>query len=247
MMRMFAMVAIAGATVLLTTSPSYAIDAVLTDDGYAANDPNRGPGVGGNRSDFFEVRHHEAPRKKIGYLKYDISGIDASLFPSATLSGGFASSSHDNAGVWNIYGLNDGEDNTDNVVDGSFGESNWTEEELSYSQGLGVDVSVAVDSTDLGLDVTEIALLGTITLPGNAPFVSNPTDLPLGTFLNADTNGVVTFLIADANFSGTEWRVGVKENATVGGIQLSFVPEPSSIVLIGLGLVGLVWGRGRGK
>jgi hypothetical protein len=203
-----------------------------TDDGYSANDPNRGPGVGGDRTDFFEVRHNTtAPRKRIGYLKYDISGIEPRFYWSAKLSGVFQSSSHDNAGVWNVYGLNDGVTNTDDIADGSFGEANWIENNLTYSKGLGVDPSATTADSSLGLDLSEITLLGTITIPGNAPFVSNPTGLPLGAFLGADTNGLVTFLLTDANAAGTEWRVGVRENANAPGVQLSFVPEPTAVLL----------------
>lgn len=238
------LLAAAAMALLITTSDAaLAVSVSVTDDAYTGNDPNRGPGVTGDRNEataFFEVRHHEAPRKKIGYIKYDISGIDPSLYSSATLSGAFATTSHDGAGTWNIYGLNDGEDNTDDVPDGSFGEANWTEDALSYDKGLGVDVTVPADpDTDLGLDLTEIALLGTIALPGDAPFASNTTDLPLGAFLNADTNGVVTFMITDANFSGTEWRVQAMENESGPGVLLNFVPEPTSATLatvLGLGL-----------
>jgi hypothetical protein len=204
-----------------------------TDDAYTGNDPNRGPTVTGDRNEataFFEVRNHSAPRKKLGYVKYDISGVSPSLYATATLSGGFSTTTHDGAGVWNVYGLIDGVTNTDDVADGSFGEANWTEGGLSYSRGLGVDVAVLPETVnDLGLDFAEVTLLGTITLPGDAPFQSNTTNLPLGAFLNADTNGVVTFIFADANFAGTEWRVAARENtadgsADTGGVLLSFVP-----------------------
>lgn len=228
-----------------------------TDDAYSANDSNRGPTVGGDRNEasaFFEVRHNVAPRKKIGYVKYNISGIDPGIFATATLSGGFSTTAQDGAGVWNIYGLNDGETNLDDVPDGSFGEANWTEGGLTYSKGLGVDVTVPLADTSLGLDLTEITLLGQITLPGDAPFQSNTTALPLGAFLNADTNNVVTFLIADANFAGTEWRVTARENtadgsADTGGVLLSFVPEPASVCLMLVGMLGAVglWTHRRGR
>lgn len=221
-----------------------------TDDAYAGNDSNRGPTVVGDRNEasaFFEVRHLTTTvRKKIGYIKYDITGVNPSLFPTATLSGGFSTTTNDAAGTWNVYGLIDGVTNVDDVADGSFGEANWTEGGLTYAKGLGVDPTVTTTDASLGLDLTEITLLGTITLPGDAPFASNPTSLPLGAFLAADTNGVVTFLITDASAVGSEWRVTARENTdggsdpngVSGGVLLSFVPEPTSVVLVMMGLCG---------
>ncbi len=250
------LLAASAATFLFCGAASAGPILTTTDDGYTGNDPNRGPTVGGDRNEasaFFEVRHNTtAPRKKIGYIKYNIAGVDPSLFPTATLSGGFSTTSQDGAGTWNIYGLNDGVTNTDDVADGSFGEANWTEGSLTYDKGLGVDPSVSTADASLVLDLSEITLLGTITLPGDAPFASNPTDLPLGAFLAADTNDVVTFLITDANGSGAEWRVTARENTdggtdtsgpggigVSGGVLLSFVPEPSSFSLLIFALFGL--------
>jgi hypothetical protein len=237
--------AVAIAVVLAVNAPvrSLAVSLTVTDDAYTGNDPNRGPSATGDCNEataFLEVRHHSAPRKKIGYIKYDISGVNPSLFTLATLSGDFATTTHDGPGLWNVYGLNDGEQNLDDVPDGSFGEANWTEANLSYDKGLGVSTSVPVEpDTDLGIDLTETTLLGTITIPGDAPFASNPMDLPLAAFLSSDTNGVVTFMITDANFSGTEWRIQAMENESGPGVQLNFVPEPGGIVLVALALLSL--------
>ena len=232
--------------------------ALLTADGYTANDTNRGPGVGGDRNEasaFMEVRYNStAPRKRIAYLKYDISAIDPSTFSSATLSGTFSTTAQDGAGTWNIYGLNDGLANTDDVPDGTFGEANWTEGDpsnfLTYSKGLGVDNSVLdTDGTSQGIDLTEVTFLGTITLPGDAPFQSNTTNLPLAAFLNADTNDMVTFLIADSTNSAAEWRIRARENTTAGnmGVVLNFVPEPGSIALAMVGMIGLLCVQRSGR
>src|SRR3989304_4021020 len=204
-----------------------------TDDASTSNDTARGPTATNDRSDFVEIRNHPATRKRIGYFKYNISAIDPLLFPFARLSGSFADG-RDGNGSWNIYGLNDGETNTDDVQDGSFGEANWTEGALTYAMGLGVDVTVSPATVgDLGLDLTEISLLGTITLVDGEPFLSNTTDLPLASFLSADTNGVVTFMIADLT-SETEWRVVAREASGENSVRLSFFPLAGDTDLGGL-------------
>lgn len=211
----------------IANSAQAVISITVTDDGYAANDERRSPETNGDRNEasaFFEVRHYYVDptvRKRIGYIKYAVSGLDPIIYDSATLSGEFAGN-FDGAGTWNVYGLNDGEENLDDDPNGNFGEANWTEAGLSYSKGLGVDPNVPIESPDLGLDLTEITLLGTITLPGDQPFQSDPNQLPLGNFLSLDTNGVVTFLIADSGMSGIEWRVQAMENESGPGVLLNF-------------------------
>jgi hypothetical protein len=245
-----------GACLALAVASAATAGPILTttDDGYTANDPNRAPTAVGDRNEasaFFEVRHLTSsatpanPRKKVGFIKYNITGISPSVFASATLSGGFSTTGQDGPGVWNVYGLIDGTTNTDDVPDGSFNEANWTEGGLTYAKGLGVDPTVSTTDNSLGLDLSEIVLLGQITIPGDLPFASNPSTLPLGAFLAADTNGVVTFLITDANAAGTEWRVTARENTAAGngtdaegGVLLSFVPEPTSVCLALMGLCG---------
>jgi hypothetical protein len=240
---------------------------------------NDGPQAGGggstgapnavnNRSDFFEVRNLASGtntiRRRIGYVKFDISGIDPSLFPTATISFSFSGGKR-GSGVMSVYGLVDSAPNADS----SFTEANWfayhdaggnsttfsgvpvaPADGLSYSKGLGVDVSVpASDFTgNLGIDPAEATLLGVINVPGAVnDMVSNTVDLPLGAFLSADTNGFVTFLFAD-NRNGspsTEWRITSSEydashDDANFGTALNFVPEPATFVLLAIGaLFGL--------
>lgn len=139
-----------------------------TDDANTSNDTSRGPTTTNDRADFIEIRNFQSvsgeppvttTRKKIGYFKYDVSGVDPLLYQFATLTGAFQGG-RDGNGTFTVYGLNDGETNTDNVPDGSVGEVNWSESTLSYSNGLGVDVTVATTALgDLGIDLTETALL----------------------------------------------------------------------------------------
>jgi len=211
-----------------------------TDDASTSNDTSRGPGVTNDRNDFVEIRNYQdvsgdppvtTTRKKIGFFKYDISGINSQLFQFATLTGVFTRGGD---GTYTVYGLNDGEMNLDNVPDGSVTEANWSESTLTYSQGLGVDTSVATTALgDLGIDPDETTELGTITLVNGEPLQSNPTDLPLAAFLSADTNDVVTFMLADL-VSGTEWRMTAHEASTENSLRLAFSPTPGDTDLDGV-------------
>ncbi len=229
-------------------------------DGYLRNDTQTSPSTGGNRTDFFGVRTLDqgptTTRKHIGIIKWDISGVDPSTYDSATLFNQFWRNNLDGNGVWTVYGLNDGETNTDDVADGSFGEANWFDTngttQVSFDKGLGVVVGTPRDNGDLGIDLTEVAELGFITLVDGQPLESNTTDLPLGDFLRADSNGFVTLLFADTAASGREWRLGVREASNADtdfGTRMNFatVPEPCGMGLIGVVLAG--WGvavrRGR--
>jgi hypothetical protein len=218
-----------------------------TDDANLSNDTSRGPATTNDRSDFIEIRNFAADatgattRKKAGVFKYDISSVDSRLFPFATLTGLFQGG-RDGNGVYNVYGLNDGEQNLDDVPDGTVGEANWSESSLRYNHGLGVDVSVATTAVgNMGFDLTEVALLGTITLVDGQPLQSNTTDLSLGDFLDADTNGRVTFFLADERVNaetglpvGTEWRLVAREASAENSLRLAFSPISGDTDLDGI-------------
>ncbi|QDV74494.1 PEP-CTERM sorting domain-containing protein [Botrimarina mediterranea] len=218
-----------------------------TDDANTSNDTSRGPSTTNDRGDFLEIRNFandasgSTTRKKVGVFKYDISSIDTRLFPFATLTGTFANG-RDGNGTFNVYGLNDGEQNLDNVPDGSVGEANWSESSLRYEHGLGFDPTVATTAAgDLGIDLTEVMLLGTITLIDGEPLQSNTTDLNLDAFLDADTNGVVSFFLADERVNeetglpiGTEWRLTAREASAENSLRLAFTPIPGDTDLSGV-------------
>ena len=222
---------------VLTHTASGQVYLTATDDANTSNDTSRGPATTNDRNDFIEIRNYAADatgattRKKSAIFKYDITSIDTRLFPFATLTGTF-SGNRDGNGVFNVYGLNDGVQNLDNGPDGTVGEANWSESSLRYNHGLGVDVSVATTAVgDLGFDLAEVTLLGSITLIDGQPLQSNTTDLNLGAFLNADTNGRVTFFLADERINeetglpvGTEWRLTAREASAENSLRLAFAP-----------------------
>jgi hypothetical protein len=222
-----------------------------TADTLLSNDPDRGATVNHGSAAQWQVRWHSAPRVRIGYVQYDISGVDPSLFSTATFSGTFTGSSYNgpsSGGSWNVYGLND-----DVVADGLGRQGNdWDESTITYANAAGVD-NAAAEGTFSFL-AGETTLLGTMSFDGvdvqPLPFASNTTDLDLSGFLNADTDGLVTFLFMDIAQNGDEYRVDSLEGNTADGhgpMALVFVPEPSVAMLMlgGLGILSLARRRNR--
>ncbi|TWT90877.1 hypothetical protein Mal64_12750 [Pseudobythopirellula maris] len=229
------------------TTPALAAGVSLAPDADArlANDSNRGATSNTGSEGQWEVRWHEAPRVRIGYVRYDITGVDPSLFQYATLSGNFTGSSYNgpsSGGMWNVYGLND-----DVVADSGILGNDWGESDVNYSNAAGVDNAAAEGTFAFTSDVE---LLGTLSFDGvdvqPLPFMSNTNDLDLTDFLNDDTDGLVTFLFMDVAQNGHEYRINSKEGSTADGhgpTMLNFVPEPTSALLAVLGLAGLARSR----
>lgn len=135
-----------------------------------------------------------------------------------------------------LYGLN--ETDTD--------ETAWTESTVTYNNAPGLLPDGVDPATESGngatfdeiqdLDVANLTLL--VPGQGYGPQVLDEeysfSSAALDAFVNADTNGEVTFLILRANesTSGNQARFWPKESGTAP--NLSFVPEPSSVALLGL-------------
>lgn len=199
-------------------------------DTTVVNDPNRGPTTTYGNDSILQVRWHEAPRVRLTYARFDISEIDPADYGDIMLAGNFTASSYNGSGTWNIYGLNDSQN-----------EDDWDEATMNFTDAPGIDNNIDLGEFEVWASETE--LLGTITLDGvdEQPlgWQSNTTDLPLADFFTADTDGLVTFIIVSATQSGTEWRIDSKEASFTGAhadaapMRLVVVPEPASLVLLG--------------
>lgn len=210
-----------------------------------SNDSNRGPTINHGSGSQNQVRWHSAPRVRISYIRYDITGINSALFNIATLSGTFTDSGKNGpsgGGTWDVWGLDD------SVVAGGGIEGNgWGESSVTYATAGGVDNSAALGTFSF-VNATQ---LGTMSFSGNdtAPyaFLSNTSDLDLTTFLNADTDGLVTFMFMDSAQEGSEYYIDSLEGNMADGhhpMHLNFfVPEPTSIALLGIGGLALLTRR----
>ena len=211
------------AVLLLGWNATAVADISLVPDADArlSNDTNRGPdsatgSAGTLGGQLWEVRWHPV-RVRIGYLRYDISGIDPSMFSTATLSGTFRDGKDgpsDGSGLWNVHGLND-----DVVANPPRQGNDWDEATVAYENAGGVNNSSPLED----FEFTDSTFLGTIALSGVDPtFESNTTDLDLTSFLNADTDGLVTFLISSASQDEHEYQVLSKESPAETPATLNF-------------------------
>jgi hypothetical protein len=177
-------------------------------DTYLANDSQSGIGTNGpDTTHGAEIRMRAFrqladTRSKTGYIRFDITGIAGDMsgatltFDATYLKGG--------ARTVEVYGLIDGDDDF------------WDESTITYNTAAGVIPNPPTTLGNCVLDTAKVTLLGTITVPaagGTYPvtFSSTPADLSLTSFLDADKNGLVTFL-----FIGTdnEGEIASKEHET---------------------------------
>lgn len=230
-------VLVLSSTSALATTLSYLND----DETFLSNDDNRGPGVGHGSSSSFDVRWYDdgnAQRVRIGLIRWDISGIDPSLndYSTATMKLGFRNGDA-GPGSISVYGLND-----DVVADRLTGRqgNDWDPGTITFENAPGIDNDAPLHTFEILASETE--LLGKIVVPssGANAVTSNTTDLPLEDFLNADTDGLVNFLLINETLDNEYYRVRANfDNSGSGPPMLNFtkVPEPSTVALVLIGLV----------
>ncbi|QDU56549.1 PEP-CTERM sorting domain-containing protein [Aeoliella mucimassa] len=185
-------------------------------DTYITNGGGSGPTSHHGGKSSVEVRWYDdgsTTRIRMGYVRFDIAGINPEFFTNeVTLSGTFTGSSYNGPGVWDVYGLND----TITAVD-TLGVD-WDDSEISYSNAAGVVNDAPVGTFGFTSDAT---MLGTLTLDGvdeqPLPFISNGSDLDFSSFLNADTDGLVTLLFISSTSDGKEYRIDSSEGSTSNG------------------------------
>ncbi|TFG74586.1 MAG: DNRLRE domain-containing protein, partial [Chrysiogenales bacterium] len=182
------------ALITVTTEDGNGADAYLTNDSQQSPNTNTGAEV---RMRAF--RQLADTRSKTGYIRFDL-GDAAGDMSGATLTfeATFLKSS---AKTVEVYGLIDGD-----------GDS-WDESTVTYNTAPGV---LPTTLGNYALDTANVTLLGTITTPAAGDpypvrFSSNPADLPLTSFLDSDTNTLVTFIFIGTNNEG---EIASKEHET---------------------------------
>lgn len=156
-----------------------------------------------------------------GYMAFDISAITGDVL-SATLE--YHESWRQVLQSVSIYGLNDGPGDL------------WSETGITWNNAPGNNTA---NNGDVLPGETTPILLAQLQFDasGAAHQVSNQA---LIDFLNADTNGIVTFIFVRADGSGGTHQIGGRlDNPDPADwrptLEITFVPEPASLVLAGMG------------
>lgn len=174
-----------------------------------------------------------------GYIRFDISALGSSSIAGATLSLTIGNGVEGDPGdpvtgvqLFSIYGLND--------VDSG---ENWVESALTWNNAPANDTSSGSSV------LSNTSLLGqfSFTGTGNTGSFAQLSGGNLVNFLSDDTNSLVTFILVretfDPNYHGWIHNFASKENLTLSppSLTITQVPEPSSVVLLGLGIAALVY------
>lgn len=171
-------------------------------DTYLSNDSNSGPTVThGNGA--LNLRYWVNVRSRQALIRFDTSGISGDK-TGATLSLSFTRSNRGR--TVQVFGL------ANEALD------NWDEATTSYSNAPGSNYNAGTNvlgtySYDVGGAWTD---LGTFVVSNQAvPYTdtSSPTTLNLDSFLAADTNGQVSFLVVWGGDYAPDWDIASKENA----------------------------------
>jgi len=166
------------------------------------------------------------------------SGVDLTLF--------WQRSDGSSSNTLDLYGINESDPD----------EATWDEMTVTYNNAPGLipDGADPTAETGLGNTYDDIRDLDTANLTllvddqGYGPQVLNDpytfSSAALDAFINADTNGEVSFLIVRSNESGSGNQARFWNSESGPGATLSAVPEPSTmLLLLGATVMPLMWRR----
>ncbi|KGJ88380.1 PEP motif putative anchor domain protein [Colwellia psychrerythraea] len=172
------------------------------------------------------------------YIRFDLSDITETV----------ANASFDLALTYNILTDNDAlvanvfDVEVYGLLDSSVG-NNWSENAITWNNAAGNNVNSNGFTSDF-------SLLGTLSLKdinvGDRFTLDNDA---LVNFINNDSDNLVTLGLRRVNSARTDssFQFASKENANNGAPMLSLtttaVPEPGTLAIFGLGLIGLVTRR----
>lgn len=185
-------------------------------------DSNSGTGNFGGGTTM--VSNDTGARDRMAFFSFDLSTFTG----TAT---GVKLDLRDNIGnagtkTYDIYGLIDAEDG-------------WTEGTVTWN--------TATFRSGNTIDLTKVyggVKLGSFNTAQNASFTA--FDVTSGNylnFLNADGNNILTFVIIDpsTDTNGSGWAT--REEGTLPAATLTIIPEPSTALLSGLGILFLLYRR----
>lgn len=172
-------------------------------DTYLSNDEKDGPYAAHGRSVSMEYRHTEASRFRALYVRFDLTAYKGEILSDASIT---------------LHGVDVGRDRSllfMGLLDGATtgqGEA-WNEDTLCYCEAAGfstADAGTFILSGDL-----------TAALAGTSGSVEGPNKTvrskQLDGFLNADTDGLVTFVVYTTEpWNGTEYFMFETKEAAGG-------------------------------
>lgn len=247
-----ALVAASASAAIITTADGNGADSMVRQDAGSLEDTNYGAdGRIWARSASGKDRFDAI------FLRFDISGYVSGSFTGTPTLGLTNWENPDSGTDLIVYGLNEA---VDSWIEGDGGTDNSPAGELTYANAPGI--AQDSDYGDNDVDLTEVSVLVTdaegFQLTGGKGDESTVSDTDFLTFLNADTDGLVTFIIARTDDNGAIDDIATKETTVLeGGTTIALgsgaptldvtgtvIPEPSSLVLLALGSLAL-FRRGR--
>ena len=175
------------------------------------------------------VRGDKASRARKPYLRFDLSSVVAS---GAAITDGYL--------ILTIQETIDASDFVDplflelwSIDDGATGDAlaDWSETGLTWTNSL---TSAQNDGSANGMAGAGTTLLGSIDVSGGVTAGNTLTfDGPdVLTFLQNDTNNLVSFALTYGQDEGTSLGIATKENGTYDAPTLVVIPEASTFALI---------------
>ncbi len=180
-------------------------------DTYLSNDSNAGPAVNHGTKGAVEVRNFAGTRLRVALLRFDISGLTNDSDNTGATLRLTQTYGANRTRAWTIYGLRDGHTN-----------ELWPESTTNYNNAPGVvgpGTANATFSLDIYNETTNptgaLEQLAVHTYP--ISLTSGPTTMSgvnLKNFIDADTDGVVTFLLVTTSDNSQTFGLAAKEDAT---------------------------------
>ncbi|MCF7854560.1 MAG: PEP-CTERM sorting domain-containing protein [Candidatus Pacebacteria bacterium] len=164
------------------------------------------------------------------YVKFQLSDFQKKYFQDSATFDVTLTDTNGGGDHYDLYGLNDGDS-----------LESWSE------TTLGDTTPGVIDYGNLASNLGRVTLISSLVEPnpnGFKPETSYVSNSNLFNFINADTNGQVTFLMFPTG--GAQAKYATKEHATITKPGLSLtLPEPASAILLGLSVTGLLVRRRR--
>ncbi|MFW5802664.1 MAG: PEP-CTERM sorting domain-containing protein [Verrucomicrobiota bacterium] len=189
-------------------------------------------------------------------LRFDISGYNSGSFTDDSTLGLTLHRDNDVSMDLFVYGLNDG---LDDWVEGNKTGENGEDDELTYNNAPGIEQDEVAGDSDLDHDSSETTdLLATFkNFTGDEGEEITVASSDITTFLNADSDGLVTFLILREHSTGTGQfhDFASKETTSLEGGSITgdagdfapsltfdgtVIPEPTTLALLLFGGAALL-------